>query len=388
MRLGDRLGWPKVTPRPYAAYLAQLRFRTLPLGPSPHFELGGAVMFIFRVAVALVIIGNVACNGGTGLAAAERGGTVRQCAGPTTNRAACAARELVDLVEAKDEQMEQLSREIACLRACLLMAHPCACDERGLVVGHRRLHAQNESADEIGVPRATAVVRETDPLAPWREDLPQLREQFLRDGFVVVQGLIDDAAVAAANSAAVSPHSRSQSLTGSSLDSPFAGTCLTSDLVAVQWEMMGKAGIRQDDRSTWPTAGADLFESKLMSHPKIAALWTPAYRAMAKALYPDEGAEPIPLNWYHHATNSSSEPDSMLGMHVFPGTQEEGPNSLPWPHIDHSGPRMTPEWSWDCLRDHGWHTCCLPMRLSTMHYLTPTAEGGGGTFVSDTANFD
>ena len=65
-------------------------------------------------------------------------------------------------------------------------------------------------------------------------------------------------------------------------------------------------------------------------------------------------------------------------MHVFPSERDR--SSLK-PHIDHSGPRMSPKWAIECLEDRGWDECCLPMKMSTMHYLTPVPDARHGATV-------
>jgi hypothetical protein len=127
-----------------------------------------------------------------------------------------------------------------------------------------------------------------------------------------------------------------------------------------------------------------------MSHPAIAGLWTQPYRAMARALYPDDDntGEPVLLDWYRspergwfadHTESLNNE--SGLAMHVFPRhrrptrypgqASQDKPWKLPSPHLDHAS------------KGHGFRSCCLPMRMSSMVYLTDSTDPahGGSTVV-------
>ena len=162
----------------------------------------------------------------------------------------------------------------------------------------------------------------------------------------------------------------------------------------MQWEAMAREGYARGDARTWPDRGADAFYSKITDNPNVTSLFTASYLAMAEALYSSaEGTRTgscIPLEWYRHRDRPENAslplPGGALAVHAFPrtpaadGAQPAQPSLHP--HIDHAGPRMSPRWALDCLRERGWDSCCLPMRMSTMHYLSSVDETGhGGTYV-------
>ena len=100
-----------------------------------------------------------------------------------------------------------------------------------------------------------------------------------------------------------------------------------------------------------------------MAHPQIAALWTPAYRAMAKAL---AGADNVVMeNWSPGGALEGHRSGALthgLAVNIFPREEpaEEGWR-WPTPHID--------------------GTFGLPVRLATMTYLTDSQKSGGNTVV-------
>lgn len=153
-----------------------------------------------------------------------------------------------------------------------------------------------------------------------------------------------------------------------------------------QWRGFEADGsVNRSNTHTWP---ARRYMAQATRHPAIAALWSPAYRAMARALYPHidndtAGREPVLFDWTrsHERGWFAHQPkwpynESGLAMHNFPRHQlapHQQPRAwkLPIPHLDHAS------------KGHGFHTCCLPIRMSTMIYLTGSTqlEHSGSTIV-------
>ena len=152
---------------------------------------------------------------------------------------------LLQLVSASQDRLEAQHAAAACLRACD-RGGLCSCPELRAVNAHSRgaLGVQGKGRDHP-----------EDPLARWRALLPSLQAKFREDGYVVVAGLVPAQALSSAE--------------------------------AAMWDAMERDGalesinrsISRYDAATWPHQW-----SGSMAHPQIAALWTPAYRAMAKAL--------------------------------------------------------------------------------------------------------
>ena len=274
-----------------------------------------------------------------------------------------AVRELFELARANERVLDEQMQAVRCLTECV-RGGDCNCDlnlEKSDPAYERRASSEgakeegtiDESDDVVPLTLASAERRELraspcdsdesdDPLAPWRDELPSLKEQYARDGYVVVSGLIEDETLTIAEAAV--------------------------------WNLLA---IERNDTTAWPERR---FFSSTMGGPEISALWTPAYRAMAQALYPEDEA-PVLLDWHRNAERGwfaeqteAVYNESGLAMHVFPlrnnmYTRKEW--KPPTPHLDHAS------------QANAFRSCCLPMRMSTMTYLTssPETHHGGSTVV-------
>ena len=230
---------------------------------------------------------------------------------------------LLQLVSASQDRLEAQHAAAACLRACD-GGGLCSCPELRAVNAHSRgaLGVQGKGRDHP-----------EDPLARWRALLPSLQAKFREDGYVVVAGLVSAQALSAAEGA--------------------------------MWDAMERDGalesinrsISRHDAATWPHQW-----SGSMAHPQIAALWTPAYRAMAKAL---AGSDNLVMeNWSPGGALEGHRSGALthgLAVNIFPREEPEEGWRWPTPHID--------------------GTFGLPVRLATMTYLTDSQKSGGNTVV-------
>ena len=121
---------------------------------------------------------------------------------------------MFELARANEARLDEQMHAMRCLTDCV-RGGDCSCDlnlEKSQATyeeGRSEAEAEAEAAAEaetVGgseeqlVPSLAAGTERRelqqeslcDPLAPWRDDLPSLKERYARDGYVVVSGLIED----------------------------------------------------------------------------------------------------------------------------------------------------------------------------------------------------
>ena len=185
-------------------------------------------------------------------------------------------------------------------------------------------------------------------LEPWREQLPVLCEAYARDGFVLVSGLIPEAALAAA-----------EEVVWDFMEEP-----------TEHWlsgEQQG--GFRRDDPRTWPAEPKQFAKS--IPGPEVAALWTQAYLEMGEVLSEYMAAHEPAEEPDTPTEVALNQPKGALAINILPHAHPEADWSWPSPHIDHS------------IEEHGFRTFPKPVRMSTMTYLAdaPTDQHAGSTVV-------
>ena len=123
-------------------------------------------------------------------------------------------------------------------------------------------HQVQRARDCLSPTRVSGSAGEETPtilpeLERWRADLPVLKEQFNRDGFVLVSGLIPESVVSAAENVvwAAMEEESEHWLSGNA-----------------------QGGFQRDAPSTWPAEPKQF--AKTIAGPEIAALWTDEYLSL------------------------------------------------------------------------------------------------------------
>ncbi len=203
--------------------------------------------------------------------------------------------------------------------------------------------------DPVRPKRAAGTAGEETPtilpeLERWRADLPALKEQFNRDGFVLVSGLIPEAVISAAE------------------DVVWAAMEEESE----HW-LSGDAqgGFQRGAPSTWPAEPKQF--AKTIAGPEISALWTDEYRSMVVSLSTHFEVDQSALGGPGGPALPEApitQPKGALAINILPQTvvqTDDGASSwsTPSPHIDHS------------IEAHAFRSFPVrPVRMSTMTYLT------------------
>ena len=173
---------------------------------------------------------------------------------------------------------------------------------------------------------------------------PRQVEQFVRDGWVVVSGLIPAAVCSAAEDA---------------MWAQMAGP--PKPLSEDKWAVPSRPRPQREDRATWGGSWAGVVDA-----PPILATFTPECMLAAQVLSgASEAAAPYPMTQH-----PISPPTETLAINAFPAADGTA-WAWPEPHTDSGEPP-----------GEGWRTVPKPIRLQHITYITgpaPGRPGGGGT---------
>ena len=187
-------------------------------------------------------------------------------------------------------------------------------------------------------PSALAGLSAPEPAAAGGLPTASQIEDYCRDGFVVVSGLVAAPIVAAAVDAM-----------WQQMEGP------PKSLEDDPWARDTRSRPRRSDRATWGGSWAGIVDG-----PSICATFTPELLAVAETLANAyEAASPFPS-----VSHPIAAPPQTLAINIFPAQDAGAEWKWPDPHTDGGGKHTTPR-------------AC---RIQHMTYLTSSGEhGGGGT---------